>query len=998
MMSRFYKLLWRALPGIMAAGATLAMVSAGAFEAFEWVGYRWLFHLRGALPWDEQIILVTIDDATLAELGQFPLSRQVYTQLLEQLAEADTIAIAFSLLFVDPSPADAGFAAAMMQRGNVVLAMGIDERGRPLPPVPPLNEAAFATGHILKRVDPDGFVRTIRPWAVQQPALGVTLAEAYAFTQGTVDLPNLDRPLWVNWPGTFADVPQVSLRDILADPTLTSRFENKLVLVGMTATGADALPTPFDTNPPASGVLLQAAVLDNLLQQRYLHNIDTPWLWGLIALALPGLSYCLLGRRLRWQLLIAGVPFVGWLGLSLVLFHQTYLLPVASPLGGIILTSAGAMLAQHLRENLALKRLLNELWQHYRYDTAMSSGLSLTAPVLPREVGNEVRKLALLADSLGRAQATQSAIALTLPVGMVAVDDHNQVCFCNPLATRWLGVTLGDFLNTALIPIWLDAPTWDQIHSTIMQSGTIASLERQLGQSWFELRIQALDGTHQPGQGRRPSQRGILLLIEDITSRKVIELQLRSQNQGLESEVKLQSQQLKLTYVDLQKEIAERQQLQTELTQRALFDNLTGLPNRFQFMSQLNVWLHQAQGNPNPEFAVLFLDCDRFKLVNDSFGHMVGDALLKAIAERLRNCTARTDMVARFGGDEFTLLLRLSSAESAIRIAQRIRNRLKAPFTIGERQLYTGCSIGIVMSGSSYTQAEDMLRDADIAMYRAKRAGIGYTIFEAEMHQAVRQSLQLETDLRRALETNQLVVYYQPIFDIKSQFIEGFEALIRWQHPVYGLIAPNQFIPIAEETGLIIPIGEWVLQEACSQLCSWKKHYQLRPNTFISINLSVRQFNETDLVHRIDRILQRSALTSQCLKLEITESTIMADSDSAAQIFHKLKARGIRLCIDDFGTGYSSLSYLHCFPIDFLKIDQSFIRRIDNGRKHLKLVQAINTMADHLEMVVIAEGIETPDQLRLLQSMNCPLGQGYLFSPPIDNHALERVYLVPQES
>lgn len=991
-----HKQLWRLLPGLAAALVTLGLANLGAFKPFELASYRWRFQWRGAVPWDQRIVLVTIDDATLAELGQFPLSRQVYTQLLERLIEADTVAIAFNLLFIEPTPADADLARTISQQGNVILAAGVDEQGRPLLPVQSLADAAFATGHILKQVTSDGLVRTIKPWAVQQPTLGLALAETYTFTQEPIDLPDLEQPLWINWPGPFAEISQVSLIDVLTDPTLVSQFDNKLVLIGMTATGTDALLTPFDLNPPASGLLLQAAVLDNLLQQRYLHSVDHPWLWVLFALGMSGLGYVLVGQPLPWQLLIIGGAMVGWLQLSLTLFAQTYLLPMAYPLGGVALTGGAAMLAQRLRESLALKTLVNELWQHYRHDTAMLSGLSLATPVLSQAVGSEVHKLALLADSLGRAQATQTTIGLTLPIGMAAVNDQDQVCFCNPLATRWLGLNLGDALTPALVPTWIDPPAWEALRQELAQGSTIASLERQMGQTWFELRIQALNQVTRLNQIQLPSQRGILLLIENITSRKGVELQLRSQNQGLASEVQLQSRQLQLTHDDLHKEMVKRQYLQAELTHQALYDTLTGLPNRFQFIRTLNAWFCQAQADPNPQFAVLFLDCDRFKLVNDSFGHVVGDSLLKAIAERLRHCVAKTDLVARFGGDEFTLLLQLNSAETAIRVAQRVRQRLQAPFTIGNRQLYTGCSIGIAMSGLSYTQAEEMLRDADIAMYRAKRGGIGYTVFEPEMHHAVRQSLQLETDLRQALETKQFVVHYQPIFNIKNQRIQGFEALIRWHHPTYGQVPPHQFIPIAEETGLIIPIGEWVLQTACAQLHTWQQTYPVMADTFISVNLSVQQFSEPTLVHCIDKVLQMSGLSSQNLKLEITESAIMADSDSAIKIFQQLKEREIRLCIDDFGTGYSSLSYLHSFPIDFLKIDQSFVRRINQGRKHLNLVQAIITLAHQLDMVVIAEGIETPEQLHLLQSMNCTLGQGYFFSPPIDESALERGFLVCQ--
>ena len=1000
MTSRFFRRLWRLLPGSFAAITTLGLTHFGVLTPLEYASYRWVFHLRGALPWDNRIVLVTIDDATLAELGQFPLPRDIYTQLLEQLAASQTIAVGFNILFIEPSPADAALAAAMTQQGNVVMAMGVDSEGQLLMPTAPLQTAAIATGHTFTQLKADGLVHTLEPRAGQQTALGITLAEVYAFTRAPVKLPPLDQPLWVNWPGPLADLPQYSLADVLAGGIDPEAFDEKLVLVGVTATGANAMPTPFDDNPPGNGTLLHATVLDNVLQQRYLRPIDAPWLWGLLLVAMPGVSYALVGQLFRWQLLITAGGLAIWLGVSLLLFYGNYWVPTVGPTFLLGLTGTVTILGQRLRENLALQQLLDDLWQHYRQDTVMLSGQSGAASLVSDDLGNEVRKLVLLAESLGRSQATQTAIAQTAPVGILAVDEHDQVWFCNPLATRWLGLSLGDSLTPVLVPDWLDSKTWQRTRSFLLNGGRVVPLERQHNQTWFELHFERLEGIASPSPMLRQARRSFLVLLEDITHRKSVELQLRVRNEGLESEIQQRAQELEMTNINLQREISERRQVQAELARQALHDELTGLPNRNRFVTRLTELLEKPRTNTTPQFAVLFLDCDRFKLVNDSFGHLVGDALLRAIAKRLRNCVARTDMVARFGGDEFTILLtKIQTPQSATHVAQRMRQRLQEPFFIQDHQIYSGCSIGIVISKPSYKQAEEMLRDADIAMYRAKQGGFGYTLFEPEMHLQVRHSLELETALRQALKRKELSVLYQPIFTLETKQIVGFEALLRWQNSTHGGVSPSQFIAIAEETGLIVPIGEWVLKQACAQLYAWQQNNQLpNSNIFMSVNLSVRQFNDPDLLKRIDKTLRETGLESQYLKLEITESTIISNSELAIKIFQNLKDRGIHLGIDDFGTGYSSLNSLHGFPIDILKVDRAFIQHIGEGQKYLSLVQAISTLARQFDITMVAEGIENEEQSQHLQAIGCRLGQGYFFCPPLDGKTLETRYLMGQNS
>ena len=745
------------------------------------------------------------------------------------------------------------------------------------------------------------------------------------------------------------------------------------------------------------GALMQAGVLDNILQQRYLHLIAPTWLWLLLLLAMPVVSYILVGQSLRAQLLITGGSVASCLGLSLALFAGNYWWPTATPMLLLGLTGMASIAGQRLQENLALKQLLEDLWQYYRHKIVLLPNRSTAAASMPAVLGGEVRKLALLADFLGRVQATQAAIAQTMPVGIVAVDAQDQVWFCNPLANQWLGLSVGDHLTPALVPQWLDEPTWQAIRQALLGGKAVTSIERQQELMWFELRFEPLEDVDYPSPLLCQAQHSFVLLLEDITHRKAIELPLRLFNQGPESDAQKRARELELANLDLQREILERCQVQEKLVYQALHDELTGLPNRYHLVTRLTELLEQTEPPPTPQFAVLFLDCDRFKLVNDSFGHLVGDALLKAIAKRLRNCVAQKDIVARFGGDEFIVVLtELPTLESAIQVAKRIRQRLQEPFFLQNCQLNTGCSIGIVINEPSYSQSEAILRDADTAMYRAKQGGLGYAIFEPQMHLQISSSFQFETDLRQALRRQELLVHYQPIFSIETQNIEGFEALVRWQHPAQGLVLPDQFIPIAEETGLILPIGQWVLKQACTQLRLWQQQYQLKVGTFMSVNLSVRQFSEVNLLTHIDETLQETGLASQCLKLEITESAIMTNTELALKTCNQLKERGIRLSIDDFGTGYSSLSYLHRFPIDVLKIDHSFIQRIADDHQYLRLVQAINTLANHFEIKTIAEGIENTMQLQYLKAMNDCFGQGYLFCPPVDYRTLETNYFTPQ--
>lgn len=418
----------------------------------------------------------------------------------------------------------------------------------------------------------------------------------------------------------------------------------------------------------------------------------------------------------------------------------------------------------------------------------------------------------------------------------------------------------------------------------------------------------------------------------------------------------------------------------------AFHDSLTGLPNRAMFTELVKAEIESSSRRGAGMFAVLFLDLDRFKNINDSLGHTHGDLLLVAFAERLERTLRPFDTLARFGGDEFAILVSgMSDATDAVRIAQRIQDELSQPFMLDKNSAFATASIGIALSSSGYDRPEDILRDADIAMYRAKENGKArYEVFDHGMHARAVSRLQLESDLRQAIENKEFCVYYQPIVSLETGRLAGFEALVRWNHPRRGLVSPADFIPVAEETGLIVPIGQWVLNEACAQVRKWQVDSPGHRALSLSVNLSARQVAQPDLLEQIRRALDTSKLNPHCLKLEITESVVMENAEAAALMFKQLRSLGVQLSIDDFGTGYSSLSYLHRFPLNYLKIDRSFVSRLTTDDDNA-IVRTISTLAHNLGMQVIAEGIETDKQYQQLKMLGCEYGQGYLFSRPVNN-------------
>lgn len=438
-------------------------------------------------------------------------------------------------------------------------------------------------------------------------------------------------------------------------------------------------------------------------------------------------------------------------------------------------------------------------------------------------------------------------------------------------------------------------------------------------------------------------------------------------------------------------DISERKRAEEQLLHDAFHDGLTGLANRALFMDHLRMTIERCKSRHSNHYAVLFLDYDRFKVVNDSLGHAEGDELLKQIARRLELYTRTGDLVARLGGDEFVILLtEMLEPEDVIQVAERIHEDLKAPFDLNGRELFISASIGIALSIDGFRTAEDMLRDADIAMYRAKTTGRArHQVFTEAMRIQATTRLQLETELRRALEQNEFEVHYQPIFNLETQAIKGFEALVRWRHPERGFVPPEEFIPAAEESGLILPLGRWILRESCRQLRIWQGSMPQAESFVISVNLSAKQFLQADLADQVVEALESSGLPSRCLKLEITESYLIENSDKAVKVMNRLREIGVELSLDDFGTGYSSLSYLHRLPVNSLKIDRSFVSQMAESEEHSEIVRTIVRLAQNLKMDVIAEGIETAEQLDQLNQLNCGFGQGYLFAKPMDAETAE---------
>jgi diguanylate cyclase (GGDEF)-like protein len=451
-----------------------------------------------------------------------------------------------------------------------------------------------------------------------------------------------------------------------------------------------------------------------------------------------------------------------------------------------------------------------------------------------------------------------------------------------------------------------------------------------------------------------------------------------------------------LTEIELQRRTAEAERVEQQLRHDALHDRLTGLPNRAFFVERVRVAVERARRNPDECFGVLFLDLDNFKAVNDSFGHVAGDELLLEVARRFTGCLRSLDMLARLGGDEFALLLEnIREPSDAARVAERLQASLQTPVDLGEDEAYTSVSIGVAVHNDADDHPQNLLRSADLALYRAKEQGRGrFQVFDPRMHEEAVRRLRLETDLRRALERDQFRLHYQPVVSLDSGRIVAVEALLRWEHPERGLVAPGDFIHVAEDTGLITDIGQWVLEQACRQCQLWRREHGDDAPESVWVNLSVRQLAEGDLAHQVSQVLKALHFEPAQLTLEVTENLLVENVEASLRTLRDLNALGVRVFMDDFGSGHSSLGYLDRLAIDGIKIDRAFVGHLGSGERPLQLVRTIVGLIRGLGLTPIAEGVETEEQLRLLRDMGCAYAQGFHFSRAVPPDGIAKLLKV----
>jgi diguanylate cyclase (GGDEF)-like protein/PAS domain S-box-containing protein len=576
-------------------------------------------------------------------------------------------------------------------------------------------------------------------------------------------------------------------------------------------------------------------------------------------------------------------------------------------------------------------------------------------------------------------------ILAEIPDPLLVLDRNGIVRVLNPAACRLLARAapelIGRHIQDAISQVFTSAQVEE-----LLRRVEFRDLETNFGPEQRDGRVLSISSSVMRNKSGQIT--AIVCLARDISERKRAEREVQALNADLEQRIRERTAQLEAANLELQKEITERKRAEAELQHLAFHDVLTGLPNRALFMQHLEQALHRAHRH-GTAVALMFFDLDNFKIINDSLGHLIGDRLLVAVTERVRTCVREQDTVARFGGDEFTIVLEdCNSPSDAIHVAERIASQLEASFTFDGHDVFTSASLGITLSAEPHAQADDLLREADVAMYRAKEKGKArYELFDTSMHDRAMRRGQMETELRHAIERREFRIEYQPIVHLETGEILEVEALIRWLHPERGLLAPMDFIPLAEETGLILPLQQWMLEQACCQVRTWQLAEPGRRPLLLNVNLSATQFRDSKMLDQLAQVLRQSGLAANCLRLEITETVMMQPHEVAVDLLQSIKSLGIQLAMDDFGTGFSSLSYLQRLPLDVIKIDRSFIHRLDKEPRTTAIVRTIVQLAKILNLTVTAEGIETAAQLACLRELGCDQGQGYFFAPPLTSEA-----------
>ena len=556
-----------------------------------------------------------------------------------------------------------------------------------------------------------------------------------------------------------------------------------------------------------------------------------------------------------------------------------------------------------------------------------------------RALKAEIRQHKLTEARLRGSERRYASLAAAVPVGIFRTDIANNCIYVNE---RWCQIA-------GLAPEEATASNWQHCVHPDDRTWVKAELKKVVDEQYpgqIEHRVQRPDGT-----------------VTWVYGQSVPEYNEAGQVVGC---------------VGTLTDINELKQAQELIIHNALHDPLTNLPNRTLLLERLKLAIQRSKRLEEYHYAVLFIDLDRFKVVNDSLGHSIGDRLLIDIAKRLKICLRDADLVARLGGDEFVILLEdIESTDTVVHIAERILSDCRTPLIINGHEIFMGLSMGIVLGSQDYHRASDLIRDADIAMYRSKDEGKSrYTFFNAVMHTQALQRLDLETALCKAIEQEEFIVYYQPIVDLQDRRLSGVEALVRWQHPTRGLISPTDFIPIAEETGLIVQLDEWVLRQACHQMAQWQQQFPHQFPFRVNVNLSAKDLRDGNLHRTIESILSDTGISGDLITLELTESMLIEETSQTINILEQLVDKRVHISIDDFGTGYSSLSYLHRLPVHSLKIDRSFVSQIRPGNRNSKVVNIIVALSNQLDLKVVAEGIETDEQLQWLRSLGCDFGQG----------------------